>query len=62
MNKVIFTKLHVDGEEISGHELAEAVRDAVEAEQAAYRRSGALPSTSKPAKPTTPTFRTGCVV
>src|SRR5438477_10601515 len=33
MNKVIFTKLFVDGEEITGHKLAEA-------EQAAYRWNG----------------------
>jgi hypothetical protein len=59
MNKVIFTKLYVDGEEISGHELAEAVRDVVEAEQAAYRGSGTLPSTSKPRKTNNPDLPDG---
>jgi site-specific DNA recombinase len=33
MNKIIFTKLYVDGEEISGHELGDGVRDLVEAQR-----------------------------
>jgi DNA invertase Pin-like site-specific DNA recombinase len=33
MNKIIFTKLFVDGEEIVRHELAEAVRDVIQAER-----------------------------
>jgi hypothetical protein len=40
MNKLIFTKLLVDGEEIIGHKLGEAVRDVVEAERTIYRWSG----------------------
>src|SRR6266511_2741172 len=46
MNKVIFAKLFVDGEEISGHVLAEAVRDVAEAERAAYRWNGTPTSAS----------------
>jgi site-specific DNA recombinase len=33
MNKIVFAKLFVDGEEIVGHELAEAVRDLIQAER-----------------------------
>src|SRR5260370_10015502 len=46
MNKVIFAKLFVDGEEISGHELGEAVRDVAEAERLAYCLRGTLASVS----------------
>jgi hypothetical protein len=37
MNKIIFTKLYVDGEDITGHELGEAVRDVLEAQRTVYR-------------------------
>ena len=46
MNKIIFAKLFVDCEEITGHELGEAVRDVAEAEHAVYRWSGTLAPTS----------------
>ncbi len=36
MNKIVFTKLYVDGEEISGHELGRAVRDFVEADRLVF--------------------------
>ncbi|WP_410671267.1 recombinase family protein [Amycolatopsis sp. cmx-4-68] len=45
MNKLVFEKLYVDGEVVSGHELAETVRDVIEADVATrtyYRRSEAL--------------------
>ncbi|PZS31704.1 MAG: hypothetical protein DLM59_09430 [Pseudonocardiales bacterium] len=32
MNKIVFTKLFIDGKEITGHELGQAVRDVVEAQ------------------------------
>ncbi len=32
MNKIVFTKLFMDGDEITGHELGEAVRDLVQAQ------------------------------
>jgi site-specific DNA recombinase len=53
MNKVVFTKLFVDGEEISGHELAEPVRDLIEAERlvnsgATARLANAQPTTKTP--------------
>lgn len=44
--RIEFAKLFVDGEEISGHELGEAVRDLAEAERSAYRWSGTLVSAS----------------
>jgi hypothetical protein len=40
MNKILFTKLFVDDEEISGHELGEAVRDLVEADRLVSRNGG----------------------
>jgi hypothetical protein len=48
MNKVIFAKLLVDGEEITGHELGEAVRDVIQAEHSAYRRGGATTTAHNP--------------
>ncbi len=46
MNKIIFPKLYVDGEEISGHELGEAVCDVLEAQRVAVRDGGARAATS----------------
>ena len=43
MNKIVFAKLLVDGEEISDHELTDVVRDLVEAQHRIYR-SGGLPA------------------
>ncbi len=40
MNRLVFTKLYVDGEEIVRAELAEAVRDFVEAQRVIYRQGG----------------------
>jgi|SRR5215470_11239621 len=40
MNKIVFAKLYVDGEEISRHELAETVREVLEAECSIYRWNG----------------------
>jgi hypothetical protein len=37
MNKLIFTKLYVDGEEIARHELAEPIRDLIEATSLIFR-------------------------
>jgi site-specific DNA recombinase len=59
MNKIIFAKLFVDGEEISGHELGEAVRDVAEAEQAAYRWSGLLASADGPHNASSPVLEDG---
>jgi site-specific DNA recombinase len=49
MNKIIFTKLYVDGEEISGHELGDAVRDLVEAQRLTLttRREVAQPGSTR---------------
>jgi hypothetical protein len=56
MNKIVFTKLYVDGKEISGHELGEAVRDLVEAERLAFRRGNttANASATRPANASNP--------
>jgi site-specific DNA recombinase len=43
MNKIIFTKLYVDGEEISGHELGKGIRDLVEAQRMTLAASGEGP-------------------
>jgi hypothetical protein len=43
MNKVIFDKLFVDGDEITGHVLGEAVRDVLEAERSIYLWSSGTP-------------------
>ncbi len=59
MNKIIFAKLFVDGEEISGHELAEAVRDVAEAERSAYRWSGTLASESGSHNASSPVLEDG---
>jgi len=45
MNKLIFAKLYVDAEEISGHELAETVRDLVTADRTLR---GSLPAATTP--------------
>jgi site-specific DNA recombinase len=36
MNKIVFTKLFMDGEEITGHELGDAVRDVLEAQHITF--------------------------
>jgi site-specific DNA recombinase len=59
MNKVIFTKLYVDGEEITGHELAEAVRDIAEAERVAYRWNGTLTVADDPHNTNNPDLADG---
>jgi len=58
MNKVIFAKLFVDGEEISGHLLGEAMRDVAEAERAAYRWSETPVLASGSHNTSSPTFWT----
>lgn len=63
MNKLVFTKLYVEGEEISGHELAEPVRDLIQAERLVAR--DAAPSSSagsarrRLTTPAAPPMRTG---
>lgn len=54
MNKIIFSKLFIDGDEITGHELAEAVRDVIQAERLSREamtvgRATNGPNTSSPA-------------
>jgi hypothetical protein len=39
MNKLVFTKLYVDGEKISDHELGDAVRDVIQAERRLFRKA-----------------------
>ena len=43
MNKIIFTKLYVDGEEITGHALAEAVRGLIEAQRRVFQGGPSIP-------------------
>ena len=43
MNKLVFTKLYVDGEKISDHELGDAVRDVIQAERRLFRQGGQAP-------------------
>jgi hypothetical protein len=55
MNKLIFTKLYVDGEEISRHQLAEPIRDLVEAAYLIFRspdEQPTPPAARRGAKPT----------
>lgn len=67
MNKIVFTKLFVDGEEISDHELAEAVRDVIEAERQLFRQGGRATDThangadgvSEPLDASSPVWRDG---
>jgi hypothetical protein len=54
MNKVIFAKLFVDGEEISRDELGEAVRDLTEASRSILRWDAARDLTGRAIKATTP--------
>jgi site-specific DNA recombinase len=44
MNRVIFTKLYVDGEDVTRDELGEAVRDVLEAQRQGWRGPGHPPS------------------
>jgi hypothetical protein len=48
MNKLIFTKLYVDADEICDHELAEPVRDLVLAHQAYGRHLATAGPTAEP--------------
>jgi hypothetical protein len=57
MNKFVFTKLFVDGEEISSHALTEPVGDLVEAQHIVFRRTkrpptpaSATPNASSPVR------------
>ncbi len=59
MNKIIFANLFVDGKEISGHELGEAVRDVAEAERAVYRQGGMLASADSPHNASSPVLEDG---
>jgi hypothetical protein len=47
MNKVVFPKLFVDGEEISDHQLGESVRDIVGAQVLVSRRTQLAATTSQ---------------
>jgi hypothetical protein len=43
MNKIVFTKLFVDGEQISDHHLGDAVRDVVEAQRIYFQYKAETP-------------------
>jgi site-specific DNA recombinase len=61
MNKIVFTKLFMDGDEITGHELGEAVRDVVAAQHITFtwdktraealRAATKTPNASRPVVP-----------
>ncbi|HEV2782561.1 MAG TPA: hypothetical protein VGX25_24470 [Actinophytocola sp.] len=50
MNKLIFTRLYVDADDITGHELSQSVRDLVQAHAAHRTRVPAASDTSSPAR------------
>jgi site-specific DNA recombinase len=46
MNKIVFSKLFVDGQAITGHELGETVRDVIQADSTMFRWDGQAVTTS----------------